>query len=172
MNKLHLPVALIVAVAENNVIGVHNRLPWHLPADLQYFKSKTLGKPVVMGRKTWESLGRPLPKRHNIVLTHQPHWHAVGAEKANTLHQALQQAQAWAIQNQASELMVIGGAQIFAEALPLAQRLYITRVALAPEGDVFFPSWDCSAWHTQSAESHPAQADQPAYRYEVWDRSE
>lgn len=172
MNRLHLPVALIVAVAENGVIGVNNQLPWHLPADLQYFKSRTLGKPVIMGRKTWDSLGRPLPGRLNMVITHQPHWQATGAEVAHSLPQALKQAEHWAQHQGAQEVMVIGGAQIFAEALPLAQRLYLTRVALQPAGDVYFPEWASPHWQCVAQEPHPAQDGRPAYRYEVWDRLE
>lgn len=172
MNMPRLPIALIVAVAENGVIGIDNRLPWHLPADLQYFKSRTLGKPIIMGRKTWDSLGRPLPGRLNLVITRQSDWQATGAEVLGNLPDALQRGQQWAQAQGATEVMVIGGAQLFAEALPYVQRLYLTRVALQPEGDVFFPLWQDERWQRSSYEAHPAAEGRPAYAYEVWDRRE
>ncbi|MBB3103472.1 dihydrofolate reductase [Azomonas macrocytogenes] len=165
-----LPLALIVAVAENGVIGIDNRLPWHLPAELRYFKSVTLGKPVVMGRKTWDSLGRPLPGRLNLVVSHQVGLHCEGAEAFSSLPDALDRAGQWAREQGASEIMLIGGAQLFAEALPLAGRLYLTRVALAPEGDVFFPDWNQAAWQRVSCVEHVAEEGRPAYACEVWER--
>lgn len=172
MNMPKLPIALIVAVAENGVIGIENRLPWHLPADLQYFKSRTLGKPIIMGRKTWESLRRPLPGRLNVVLTRQPAWEAEGAQATRSLTEALACAEAWATAQGVDELMVIGGSEIFQEALPLAQRLYLTRVALTPEGDAFFPEWQTGQWQCTWREAHPATAETPAHSYELWELSE
>ncbi|WP_145010428.1 dihydrofolate reductase [Pseudomonas oryzihabitans] len=168
--KTSLPLSLIVAVADNGVIGIDNRLPWHLPAELKYFKAVTLGKPLVMGRKTWDSLGRPLPGRLNLVVSRQTDLHAEGAEVRASLATALERAAAWAEEREASEIMLIGGAQLFAEALPVAQRLYLTRVALAPEGDVFFPDWQESDWQLVSRQEHPAEEDRPAYACEVWER--
>jgi dihydrofolate reductase len=168
--KTSLPLSLIVAVADNGVIGIDNRLPWHLPAELKYFKAVTLGKPLVMGRKTWDSLGRPLPGRLNLVVSRQTDLHAEGAEVRASLAAAVERAAAWAQEREASEIMLIGGAQLFAEALPVAQRLYLTRVALAPEGDVFFPDWQESDWQLVSRLEHPAEEDRPAYSCEVWER--
>ncbi|APQ13571.1 dihydrofolate reductase [Pseudomonas rhizoryzae] len=170
--KTSLPLSLIVAVAENGVIGIENRLPWHLPAELKYFKAVTLGKPLVMGRKTWDSLGRPLPGRLNLVVSRQTDLLAEGAEVRSSLAAAVARAEAWALEREAGEIMLIGGAQLFAEALPVAQRLYLTRVALAPEGDVFFPEWDERDWQLVSRQEHPAEDDRPAYACEVWERRE
>lgn len=169
MNTTSLPLALIVAVADNGVIGRDNALPWHLPAELQYFKAMTLGKPIVMGRKTWDSLGRPLPGRLNLVISRQPAERA-GAESFTDLDSALARAGEWARERGAAELMVIGGAQLFAAGLPRASRLYLTRVALRPEGDVFFPDWDPADWRRVSCEAHAAEDGRPAYACEVWER--
>ncbi len=128
-------IALIAAQAENRVIGLDNEMPWHLPEDLQYFKQVTLGKPVIMGRKTFESIGRPLPGRTNIVVTRQPEWRAEGVVAASGLEQALCLAE----RESPDELMVIGGAQIYAEALPLAKRIYLTQIHKKVEGDAWFP---------------------------------
>jgi dihydrofolate reductase len=132
-------LSLIVAVAENGVIGKDNRLPWHLPEDLRYFKQVTLGKPVVMGRKTFESIGRPLPGRSNIVVTGDPDWRAEGVLVAHSLEEALTLASG-------EEVFVIGGARLFAEALPRAQRLYLTEIHRAYQGDVRFPDWNRAEW--------------------------
>lgn len=129
-------IALIAAQAENRVIGLDNKMPWHLPEDLQYFKKITLGKPVIMGRKTFESIGRPLPGRTNIVVTRQSDWRAEGVVTASGLEQALSLAE----RESPDELMVIGGAQIYAEALPLAQRIYLTQIHKEIEGDAWFPA--------------------------------
>jgi dihydrofolate reductase len=141
-------VAIIVAVAANGVIGKDNALPWHIPEDLKWFKENTLGKPVIMGRKTWDSIGRPLPRRPNIVVTRQADWQAPGAHAAHSLDQALDLAATLA--PEAPELMVIGGSALFAEALPRASRLYLTEIAAAYEGDTRFPSFDRAAWAERS----------------------
>ena len=129
------PIALIAAQAENRVIGLDNQMPWHLPEDLQYFKKVTLGKPVIMGRKTFESIGRPLPGRTNIVITRQGDWAAEGAVTVSSLEQGLEVAAT----EEPEELMVIGGAQIYAMAMPVAQRIYLTQINQAFEGDAWFP---------------------------------
>lgn len=170
MNDTTLPIALIVAAADNDVIGVDNRLPWHLPSELRYFKAMTLGKPVVMGRKTWDSLGRPLPGRLNLVVSRQDGLQLEGAEVFASLAEALARASAWAAAQGAPEVMVIGGAQLFAASLPLASRLYLTRVHLAPEGDVYLPDWADPRWRRLSVEAHPAEDGRPAYDCEVWER--
>jgi dihydrofolate reductase len=168
--KTSLPLSLIAALGENRVIGVDNRMPWHLPADFKYFKATTLGKPIVMGRKTWDSLGRPLPGRLNLVVSRQPGLHLDGAEVFDSLEAALARAQAWASEQGADEVMLIGGAQLYALALPQADRLYLTRVALSPEGDACFPDVDLTQWVLASSDAHPAENDKPAFCFEVWRR--
>lgn len=170
MNTTRLPLALIVAVAENGVIGANNQLPWHLPEELKYFKAMTLGKPLVMGRKTWDSLGRPLPGRLNVVVSRQSGFEAAGAECFGELDAALARADEWGQAQGASEIMLIGGAQLFAETLAQATRLYLTRVHLAPAGDVFFPAWDAAEWTRLSCNERPAEGERPGYACEVWER--
>lgn len=164
MNQNHqLPLALIVAMARNRVIGKDNQLPWHLPSDLKYFKQTTLGKPVIMGRRTFDSIGRPLPGRKNIVITRQPHWQREGVSTAVSLPEAIALGRSAALAGGAEELMVIGGAQIYAEALPLARRLYVTEVQAEVEGDARFPELS-TAWQEVSRESgdfDPARDDFP-----------
>ena len=121
--KNSLPLCLIAALAENRVIGRDNQLPWHLPADLKHFKALTLGQPIIMGRKTWDSLGRPLPGRLNLVVTRQADLQLDGAEVFNSLESAVTRAQAWAQEQGVDEVMLIGGAQLYAQSLPQADRL-------------------------------------------------
>ena len=146
---MHVKLSLIVAAARNGVIGRRNQLPWRLPDDLKRFKAVTMGKPVIMGRKTWESIGRPLPGRLNIVVTRQPDYRAEGASVAHSLGDALAAAGA------AEEVMVIGGAELYAAALPRAEVLHLTRVEADVEGDAFLPAIDWSQWRLVSAEPHP-----------------
>ncbi|HEY5790823.1 MAG TPA: dihydrofolate reductase, partial [Gammaproteobacteria bacterium] len=129
-----MQLALIAALDRNRLIGRDNALPWHLPADLQHFKRLTLGKPVLMGRRTWESLGRPLPGRHNIVLSRDPAFRAEGATVVGSLDAALEAA------GDAAEAMVIGGAAFYATMLPRARRLYLTEVDGEFDGDAWFPA--------------------------------
>jgi dihydrofolate reductase len=147
-----LPVALVVAAADNDVIGRGNALPWHLPADLAHFKRLTMGKPILMGRRTFESIGRPLPGRSNIVITRDPAFAAHGVRTVHSLDAALDLAAQIALVDGSDELMVIGGAQIYAAALPRAQRLYLTRVHARPEGDAFLPAIDWSEWREERRE--------------------
>ncbi|TGE02506.1 dihydrofolate reductase [Methylobacterium nonmethylotrophicum] len=142
-------LTLIAAVARNGVIGRDNALVWRLRSDLRRFRALTMGKPVVMGRKTWDSIGRPLPGRRAIVLTRDSAWQAQGAERAASLEEALRLA------GDAQEVMVAGGAQIYALALPRADRLYLTEVDAAPEGDVRFPAIP-AGFEEIAAESQPA----------------
>lgn len=139
-------ISIIVAVAENGVIGDKNRLLWYIAEDLRRFKRITTGHPVVMGRKTWESLGRPLPGRENVVVTRQE----LSLDGARTVHSL---AEAYALFPPEEEVFVIGGAQIYAEALPAADRFYLTRVQRAYEGDTRFPEWDASEWRLVESES-------------------
>ncbi|MDY7025506.1 MAG: dihydrofolate reductase [Pseudomonadota bacterium] len=135
-----MKVALIVAMAENGVIGKDNTMPWHIPEELQYFKSVTMGKPIIMGRNTWESLGKALPGRMNIVITTQHDYDAKDAVVVDSLETAMEVAKYQAQNDEVDEIMVIGGANVYEQALPLAQRVYLTHVHLLPEGDRFFPS--------------------------------
>ena len=146
---------LIVAWARDRVIGRAGTLPWHLPEDLRHFKRITLGHPIVMGRRTWESIGRPLPGRRSIVVTRNPHWSAPGCERAGSLAQAL------ALCAGAGEAFVIGGAGLFAEALPLAQRLFLTQIDADFEGDTRFPPVDLAAWRETSREHLEPTAQRP-----------
>ena len=164
-------LALIAAVADNRVIGCDNRLPWHLPADLRQFKALTLGKPIIMGRKTWDSLGRPLPGRLNIVVSRQQGLQLAGAEVFDTLHAALQRAEQWAQAQGVTELMLIGGGELYAQALPFAQQLYLTRVHTSPDGDAFFPEFSAHTWQRISATAHDATPETPAHTYEHWLRT-
>lgn len=170
MTSAHLPLALIAALADNRVIGIDNRLPWHLPADLKHFKAVTLGKPIIMGRKTWDSLGRPLPGRLNLVVSRQPDLVLEGAEVLPSLDAAIARADQWARAQGVDELMLIGGAELYAQGLPLAQRLYLTRVHLSPEGDAWFPVFAESDWQLVSSEVHDADGAAPAHAYQCWER--
>ena len=140
------PVAFIVACAENGVIGQAGGMPWHLSGDLKFFKAQTLGKPVVMGRKTYESIGRPLPGRPNLVITRDPDFRAEGVEVFADIEAALARAQALAADSGAEEVMVIGGGQIFEKTLHLARRVYLTVVHARPEGDTLMPELDPEVW--------------------------
>ncbi|QXI33580.1 dihydrofolate reductase [Pseudomonas promysalinigenes] len=166
-----LPLSLIAAHAQNRVIGINNSMPWHLPGDFKYFKATTLGKPIIMGRKTWDSLGRPLPGRLNIVVTRQPDLELPGAEVFTSLEAAVARAEQWALEQGVDELMLIGGAQLYQQALEkgLVSRMYLTRVELAPEGDAFFPEFSESQWQRISSDEQ-AEEGKPAYHFEVWDK--
>ena len=161
---------MIAALAENRVIGIDNSMPWHLPGDFKYFKATTLCKPIIMGRKTWDSLGRPLPGRLNLVVTRQQNLQLEGAEVFTSLEAAMERAEEWAAEQGVSEVMLIGGAQLYGQALEHADRLYLTRVALSPEGDAWFPAFDEGQWTLVSNTENPALDDKPAYSFEVWER--
>jgi len=148
-------ISLIVAVAKNGVIGANGGLPWRLSSDLKTFRRLTLGKPIVMGRKTFASLGKPLDGRDNIVVTRDPYFEAEGVSVFNTLTEALVLARALARTNGSDEVMIIGGAEIYQAALPLANRIYWTAVDAEPEGDVVFPPLATSEWAQVSSEVLP-----------------
>jgi len=151
-------LAMIAAVADNGVIGRDNALPWRLPADLAHFKRTTLGKPIIMGRRTYESIGRPLPGRANIVVSRNPAFTAAGVHSAASLDAALALAAEIARRDGSDEVVVIGGAAIYREALPLANRLYLTEVHASVAGDVLLPRIDRDAWREVSRERHRADA--------------
>lgn len=171
LKELQTPIALIIAVARNGVIGRDNTLPWRLPADLKHFKATTLGKPIVMGRKTFESLGRPLPGRTNIVITRDRTFAADGAVVVHSLEEALREAEAVAMRDGAEEIMVIGGAEIYRQALPLAQTVYYTRVLLDVDGDAHFPELDTAQWQCTHRQCFSAEGDYPAYELQLFRRS-
>lgn len=162
-----MQIALIAALASNRVIGKDNTLPWHLPGDLKYFKGVTMGKPLIMGRHTFESIGRPLPGRTNIVLTRKGDFTAEGVVLAASLAEAL----ALARQEQAAEVMVIGGEAVYRELLPVADRLYLTEVHAEVAGDAWFPEFERGEWREVQREDHPAQGgDSLDYSFVVLER--
>lgn len=150
MSSARPSVALIVAIARNGVIGRGNAMPWHLPADLQRFKALTLGKPILMGRKTHQAIGRVLPGRDNLVLTRAHDWRAEGVTVVHSVEEALQRAGARA------GLAVIGGAEVYRVTLPLAERIYLTQVLADVEGDTFFPEFSRSEWRELESSDYPA----------------
>ncbi|MER2039934.1 MAG: type 3 dihydrofolate reductase [Solibacillus sp.] len=143
-------ISLIVAHDLNRVIGYENGMPWHLPSELQYFKKMTMGKPMIMGRKTFESIGRPLPGRRNIVITRNTNYSADGIEVVGSLDEALQLVQ------DVPEIMIIGGAQIFEQAMAIADKLYITLINYEFNGDTYFPQYE--EWQLTSS-SEPINTD-------------
>ncbi len=160
-----MKISLIVAASTNQVIGRDGRLPWRLPEDLRYFKETTMGKPVVMGRATWESIGLPLPGRKNIVVTRQEGYEASGARVARSPEHALE------IAGEVAELMVIGGGQIYDAFFPLVDTVYLTSVDASVDGDTYFPELDAEAWQLVSCESHlPDEDHEFAYEFRVYDR--
>jgi dihydrofolate reductase len=154
-------LALIVAMAQNRVIGRNNKLPWYLSEDLKYFKRITMGKPVIMGRLTFESIGRPLPGRTNIVVTRNQDYAAEGVKVVHSLEQAKQLCESIAEVDGSDEAMVIGGAQIYQQALSYADRLYLTEVHANVEGDAYFPEFDRSQWQEISRENFQATGPNP-----------
>lgn len=147
--------SLIVAVAQNSVIGRDGGLPWRMPSDLKKFRRLTMGKPIVMGRKTFESIGKPLDGRHNIVLSTDPSFNADGVNVFSNLDDALILARTIARTSGQDEIMIIGGADIFRATLPIAQRVYWTEIKGNPEGNVFFEPLDTKKWHEVSKEILP-----------------
>lgn len=164
-------LSIIVAQSQNRVIGRGNKLPWYLPEDLKYFKRITQGKPIVMGRKTYESIGRPLPGRTNIVISRNPDYTQPGTRVVGSLEAALELAEQQALVDGSEELLVIGGAEIYAQALVLADRLYITQVHAEIEGDAFFPEIDPQDWETVLRQDFSAEGPNPYdYSFLVYQR--
>ncbi|WP_132053846.1 dihydrofolate reductase [Pseudocnuella soli] len=162
-------ISFVVAADEGGVIGKANQLPWHLPNDLKYFKNLTWAMPILMGRKTFESIGKPLPGRQSIVITRNGDWQYPGVLVVHSVAEALEAAKTAGVK----EIFVIGGAEIFASAMPQAQRLYLTRVHHRFDGDVFLPSIDDSEWNLVR-EQHCSADEKNAYAhtFQVWERIE
>ncbi len=148
-------LSLIAALSENRVIGCDNKLPWHLPADLAHFKRLTMGKPIVMGRRTWESLPGLLPHRTHVIVTRDPSYRADGGFVVHSIEEAL------AFAGDAEEIMVVGGAELYRQCLPLASRMYLTLVHTVIEGDAVFPTYSSEAWCERARESHAADERNP-----------
>jgi dihydrofolate reductase len=166
-----IPLVLVAAVAENGVIGRANRLPWRLKSDMQHFRSVTMGHPVVMGRKTFQSLFKPLKGRTTIVVTRDRTFSAPGAVVAASLAAALAAARGDALRRGAGAIMMAGGAEIYAQAMPIAERLHITQVHDQPEGDAVFPDVDRSIWREIDRVEHPPGPDDSAsYAHVVFER--
>lgn len=157
-------LSIIVAMANNRAIGKDNQLLWHLPEDLKYFKRVTMGKPIVMGRKTFESIGRPLPGRLNIVVTRQKGWKHKGVKVVHSIDDAMALADAQALIDGVDEVMMIGGAELYEAALPEAEKLYLTRVDADIDGDAFFPELNEAEWKEVGRESFSASENNP-YNY-------
>lgn len=155
-------ISLIVAHDENRVIGYENKMPWHLPGDLQYFKMQTMGKPIVMGRKTFESIGKPLPGRRNIVISRNPNYQAAGIEVVSSLEEAFE------LTKDAEETMVIGGEQIFKLAMPHASKLYITHIYHQFQGDTFFPSYE--GWKKVSCQDELHSNEGYTFQYCIYEK--
>jgi dihydrofolate reductase len=157
----------IVAVSENHVIGTDNHLPWNLASDFRYFKNKTWGMPVIMGRKTFESMKKDLPGRINIVVTSKKDWNAENAFVVHSIEQGIAKAK----ESDAKEIFIIGGGKIFKETLGMVDRIYLTRVHATVNGDTYYPEIDKSVWKLVSAEDHQAdEKNNYPFTFEVWER--
>ncbi|MCX8279560.1 dihydrofolate reductase [Phyllobacterium sp. 0TCS1.6C] len=164
-------ISFVVAIAQNGVIGRENDLPWRLSTDLKRFKATTMGKPIIMGRKTWESLGRPLPGRTNIVVTRDTGFAVEGVIAVRSIDEALLVAGSHAAADRVDEICIIGGGEIFRQALNRADRLHVTWVLADIEGDVHFPPIDPAVWEEKSSEEFPSgEKDSHPTRHVVYDR--
>jgi dihydrofolate reductase len=162
-----LTLSIIVAASENNVIGINNHLPWHLPVDMKYFKDTTMGKPIVMGRKSFEELGRVLPGRPNIMITRQPDFKAEGLYIVPSLEAGIEKAKTFGTE----EIFITGGGEIFKMALPIIDRLYLTRVHAEVTGDTYFPEFDPRGWKLVKNERHEKDEKHAyALTFQVWER--
>lgn len=155
-----MKLTIVVAYAKNRVIGIENRLPWNIPADLKHFREVTTGKPVLMGRKTYESIGRPLPNRKNIVVTSNIAWDADGVRIAANIEDAI-----YIAAEEHDECMIMGGATIYEQTLPFAHALELTIVDAFPEGDAYFPAFSMDDFNEVSREDHKAEGDTPGYSF-------
>ena len=167
-----VPITLVAALAENGVIGRDNGLPWRLKSDMVHFRAITMGKPVVMGRKTFLSIGRPLPGRTTIVVSRDGGFAAPGIVVAPSVEAALTVARGDALRRGAERIIVAGGADLYAQTMPLAERLHITYVHRAVDGDVYFPAIDRSVWHETARDEHAAGAgDDAAFAFVIYQRA-
>lgn len=168
---MSVPISLIAAIGDNHVIGQGDALPWRIPSDFAFFKRTTLGKPVIMGRATFEGIGRPLPGRTNIIVSRRPDYAPEGVLVATSLDEAIDRAQQIAADEGAGEVMIGGGASIYEQAIGSADRLYITHVALSPEGDALFPSIDMAVWAVVAEpDIVPDPRDAATYRIKIYAR--
>jgi len=154
-------ISLIVAMSTNRVIGKDNGLIWHLPGDLKFFKTTTMGKPMIMGRNTFDSIGKPLPGRTNIVITRNQNYSPDGVKVTHSLDEALSLAREIAIKDGVDEIMIIGGAQIYEQSCAVANRLYLTQVHATLEGDAFFPEFNLNDWQEVEREDFKASEKNP-----------
>lgn len=157
-------VVMVAAYAENGVIGLDGDIPWSIPEDLKHFRAVTRGNTVVMGRRTFDSIGHPLPYRTNVVVTRDPDWSREGVFVARSVEEAIALAQEFE-----GDVMVIGGAQVYAAAMPLADTQVLTEVRLVPEGDTFYPEFDRAEWTEVKREPHPGS--EPAFDFVWWERT-
>ena len=162
-----MTISLVVAASENNAIGKNNELLWNLPNDLKFFKNTTWGFPVIMGRKTYESVNKPLPGRTNIVVTTKADWHSDGATTVATIEEGIKKA----AETNSKQIFIIGGGEIYKQSMNLADSIYITRVHATLDGDTFFPAIDANKWKLTSNEDFPVD-DKHAYSYsfQVWEK--
>lgn len=159
-------VVFVVAMGENGVIGRDNRMPWHLRSDLKRFKALTWGKPMIMGRKTFESIGKPLPGRESVVVTRDRDFRAEGAYVVHSVEAAMEKARQLAVELRADEIAVIGGGEVFAQLMGQADRIHVTVIHASPEGDARFPDIDPGQWVEESREAHaPGEKDDHAFTY-------
>lgn len=171
METKSIRLAIIAAVGQNGVIGVDGELPWRLSSDLKRFKQITMGKPIIMGRKTYESIGKPLPGRKNIVVTRNPEFTEPGVSISNNVDQAIGLARQYAANDDCEEIYIIGGGEIYSRTMALADRLYMTHVLTSPAGDTRFPDINQKNWQLKRAEEVPeGEKDTVATRFAVYDR--
>ena len=162
-------LSILVAMARNRVIGQNNTLPWHLPADLRHFKSLTMGKTIVMGRKTYQSIGRPLPGRANIIITRQTSYEVPGAVVVNSIEDALKVCRETSVHD--SEIFIIGGEKLFRQTIKICQRMYITEIQRDFEGDTFFPEFNPNDWEETQRDKHFSDDDnRMEYHFVILDR--
>ena len=164
-------IAMIAGFAENGVIGAHGTIPWRIPSDMAFFRRTTMGKPIIMGRRQYESVGRPLPGRTNLVVSRKPGYQPEGVIVINELAAALDHGRTIADADGVDEVMVIGGGEIYAAAMPFADRLYISHIALTPAGDVVFPAIDPAVWRLiDEPDVEPSPKDDGGYAIRIYER--
>ena len=169
---MSVTIAMIAGVARNGVIGANGGIPWRIPSDMAFFKRTTMGKPIIMGRKQYESVGRPLPGRTNLVVSRQPGYQPDGVIVINDLAAAIEHGRTIAAADGVDEAVVIGGGEIYAAAMPFAGRLYISHIDLAPIGDVVFPTIDPVEWKVVSEPVvDPSPKDEAGFRVRIYERA-